>query len=160
MSLNDKIVWNKKDVHIANTVNGERLYVEVELRERTDKGLTLSICGHTVNPKIRCGDNWVSAGQIIDELDTGNIKTHLMPRPSVEKLQAIWKRWHLNDLNAGCEHQREIIRKEHLEGAGYERLMKMADFQQCPDCGYSYGSAWLFEPIPEDVITELKSLFA
>jgi len=28
----------------------------------------------------------------------------------------------------------------------------------CPTCGYKYGSAWLYEPLPEDVLTFLDSL--
>ena len=27
----------------------------------------------------------------------------------------------------------------------------------CPVCGYRYGSAWVYEPIPEDIIAEIKS---
>lgn len=29
---------------------------------------------------------------------------------------------------------------------------------KCPECGYRIGSAWLFEPVPEDVIEFLNSL--
>jgi hypothetical protein len=41
-----------------------------------------------------------------------------------------------------------IYQKDHPEGV----LAK-----PCPICGYKYGTAWLFEPIPENVIEEIKS---
>lgn len=28
----------------------------------------------------------------------------------------------------------------------------------CPECGYEYGSAWLFEPLPADVVEFITAL--
>jgi hypothetical protein len=39
--------------------------------------------------------------------------------------------------------------KEHPEGVLYK---------PCPVCGYKYGSSWLKEEVPQDVIDFLKSL--
>lgn len=65
----------------------------------------------------------------------------------LDKLIAIWERWHLNDLQAGCAHQRKLgwNAKDHLN-------------QPCPACGYRYGNAWLFEPVPDSVIEWLFAL--
>lgn len=80
-------------------------------------------------------------------------------------MMEVWKRWHLNDLRAGCEHQRAenwgedrvselgklscwVYPQEHPKGV----LMK-----HCPVCGYQYGSAWLYEAIPAEIISEIRS---
>ncbi|KKK83807.1 hypothetical protein LCGC14_2789720, partial [marine sediment metagenome] len=42
-----------------------------------------------------------------------------------------------------------ITRKEHPFG-----LLSYP----CPVCGYKYGSAWLYEPLPQDVIDFLLPL--
>jgi len=42
-----------------------------------------------------------------------------------------------------------VFPKEHPEGV----LNK-----PCPECGYKYGSAWLFEPLPQEVIDFVKAL--
>lgn len=50
--------------------------------------------------------------------------------------------WHLNAMRAGCTHQR---------AAGWGRQDDIG--KPCPECGYRYGSAWLFEPLPAEVET-------
>lgn len=55
----------------------------------------------------------------------------------------LWKNYHLNGMNAGCEHQ-----KEGTPGGSV-----------CPFCGYCYGSAWLYREIPEKDLEAIKHLF-
>lgn len=47
-------------------------------------------------------------------------------------------RYHLNGMRAGCIHQ----------GTGNGH--KVGDV--CPECGYKYGSAWMYEALPREVI--------
>lgn len=95
----------------------------------------------------------------------------------------IWERWHLNDMRAGCEHQRAegwdkrpidptkpttaygkhfpgqstaswnmltwISRSEHPQGLLSE---------PCPVCGYKYGTRWLREELPDEVVEFVKAL--
>jgi hypothetical protein len=63
------------------------------------------------------------------------------------KFLDIWHRWHLNDMKAECEHQRQ-------RGETWETHPSAT----CPDCGYVLGSAWLREEVPADVIEFLQSL--
>lgn len=56
----------------------------------------------------------------------------------------LWKNYHLNDMHAGCEHQKE--------GTPIGEI--------CPICGYRYGSAWLYREIPEKDLEAIKHLFA
>lgn len=58
----------------------------------------------------------------------------------------IWRRWHLNDLKAGCEHQRNLCwNNKNIN-------------ESCPVCGYKYGTKWLKEELPQPVINYLESL--
>lgn len=84
-----------------------------------------------------------------------------------EEFLDIWDKWHLNDLNAGTERQKEII-EEHKDEQKYKKFDEfldrpkaiLEDFDAEPDKetegfgdeGYSYGSAWLYQPLPQDVI--------
>ena len=101
----------------------------------------------------------------------------------IKSLFDIWGKWHLNDMQAGCEHQRAqkwnerpidpskpttaygkffpgqkqdswnmlawIYPTEHPEGL----LTK-----PCPICGYKYGTAWLKEEVPAQVLATLAEL--
>jgi|GEM_PF-3391196 len=58
-----------------------------------------------------------------------------------------WKRWHLNDMRAECEHQRAM-------GWKY----KDHEGEACPVCGYHIGSAWLREEVPQAVLAMLAAL--
>ncbi len=84
-----------------------------------------------------------------------------------EELLDIWDKYHLNDLTAGTERQEKII-EEHKDDPKYNKFDKfldrpraiLEDFDAEPDKetegfgdeGYSFGSQWLFEPLPENVV--------
>tara|TARA_Y100001973_G_scaffold74174_1_gene108239 strand:- start:443 stop:1126 length:684 start_codon:yes stop_codon:yes gene_type:complete len=85
----------------------------------------------------------------ISDLQT-EIKTHrkTLPnslgkyyRPKVKKYD--WQKDHVETLKAGWTSQ-----KEHKDGI----LSK-----PCNKCGYKYGSAWLKEEIPSNIINKIKS---
>lgn len=139
-------------------------------------GKRLSLSG--VEGPLPNGNCKGSCGQI----DLHNIYN---PAPDVAiiKLTQVWAAWHLNDMRAGCEHQRAeqwdkrpidpskplnaygkhfpgqrqdswnmltwVSRREHPQGLLSE---------PCPTCGYKFGTAWLHEEVPEEVITFLHSL--
>lgn len=95
----------------------------------------------------------------------------------LETLAALSKRWHLNGLKAGCEHQR-LAKWEsfpidpskplnaygkHIPGKGAETWNMLTWvrrsehpegllLQPCPTCGYKYGSSWLHETLPDAVL--------
>lgn len=59
----------------------------------------------------------------------------------------VWHRWHLNDMRAECEHQRE-------RGEKYDNNPDAV----CPDCDYKIGSAWLVEEVDEAALMLLEML--
>ncbi len=125
----------------------------------------------------------MGGGQSLDtvrRVATHGTPSKAWPAARIRKLLSIWERWHLNDMRAGCKHQRAwswntlpidpaqptgryitlgrytgwnmltwITRKEHPHG-----LLS----HPCPVCGYKYGSAWLYEPLPQDVIDFIQPL--
>lgn len=127
----------KKTIELGK-VNGKTGLVEFELKE-TEKGLVFSMSG-----QLGLGRGCEMAGQCIPDL------LKLFPaNKDLARMAKVWKRWHLNDLHAGCEHQREL----GWEKDGYDKHPS----EPCPVCGYGFGTEWKFEALPEDIINEIKS---
>jgi hypothetical protein len=117
------------------------VWIEVEWT-----GARLSITG-VVGPKSN-GDCRGSCGQCRDALDGAQIRPAKgWSYGSIAQLQEVWNRWHLNDMRAGCEHQREL-------GWTYDEHPS----EPCPTCGYKFGTAWRIEEVPEDVLVWLAAL--
>jgi hypothetical protein len=134
--------------------------VDVFARIQYD-GARLSITG--VEGPRRNGDAWGSTGQIAmgyahrDESD--NDQRYDEPSRIEEWAEGwnedlwfdfldAWKVWHLNDMQAGCEHQRA------LGWTSYDAHPS----EPCPVCGYKYGSAWRTTEVPSAVLDFLDSL--
>lgn len=211
------------------------LFLKVEYKEGR-----LSISG-VEGPRTN-GDAWGSCGQCVDSLDPSRLR-ELAPgwtRETVKRLRETWDEWHLNDMRAGCEHQRaekwaergrQAVTVYHwrqmdgprkarddAEKAAQRALTRGETFaptpeqvkaanapwsretwtpeapegyepatplyagmkgptesktlgwlrpdehpdgllcRPCPTCGYAYGSAWLREEVPADVVQFLQSL--
>lgn len=62
----------------------------------------------------------------------------------------LWETYHLNDMQAGCEHQRAL----GWDKDGYDKHPAEA----CPTCGYKYGTSWLKKEIPQNYIDWLFQL--
>lgn len=220
----------KKHVLIGTTPHGGA-FATIEW-----DGKKLSLTG-VIGP-LANGDARGSCGQIDATLRDYSERDELRAAPNlatedVSRLLEVWDRWHLNDMRAGCEHQRAewdpgkkltvetygltseahrtrdkalaevrnaalenrvavlddaarfLIgpdwfkelhqlptegdprfglfekRKSEAKAAGWvypsehpEGLLK----KPCPTCGYKFGSAWVHEDVPADVIAFLESL--
>lgn len=161
------------------TLDRYGVFIEVELRHQ-EKGIELSICGHT---QYRSNCDWNMAGQINDTLRSAIFRIKFKNgwnRKKLITLLNIWDRWHLNDMHAGCEHQRaekwnEIpidpsypTNKYVKFGGNTLSSWNMAVWlpesqggllgKACSVCGYRYGTAWLFEELPQYVLDWFESL--
>lgn len=84
----------------------------------------------------------------------------------LNELIRIWNRWHLNDVRAGSPNQESALRNTKITGDFYPQALaylKTIGLQPDPNYlidgkPYSYGSRWLKEEIPEEVIKYLESL--
>jgi hypothetical protein len=140
-------------------------------------GERLSISG-VVGP-TRNGNCSGGCGQILGDLLQLVSITDGWSYAMVHKLHELWDRWHLNDLRAGTPTQEAHLRSLKVGGAepwlnftskGYpnggdhyawaKHVLAEAGLQ--PDNsvwgGYSYGSQWLTEEVPEEVLAYLAAL--
>lgn len=125
---------------------------EIDIRLSSGR---LSICG-TVFKGLKLKENernLIAGGQCIEEC------APMIPRPLLE----IWERWHLNDMRAGTVKQETFLREYRDSNPGcrlsYDlacQVLSGADLLE--DEGYRYGTAWLKEELPGEVIAYLESL--
>lgn len=214
------------------TVDSYKGQIDVFCRIRFEAG-RLSISG--VEGPLRNGNARGSCGQIEMSLGDGS---GIAPAPGwsrklTRKFLKTWRAWHLNDMRAGCEHQRAEgvgsrsltvktywinstawklkraaeaekvtaaqegraanltpaqvflvgkewfldrhtlpgsesplaglyeLKKEEKKLSGWVYESEHAEgelMKKCPVCGYAYGSSWLKEDVPADVLEFLESL--
>lgn len=132
--------------------------VEVEIRfEETENGYVFRASGTIYNQtKTDC---WC-AGQCLDTI------SKYLDTPEFNAIYRLWKLYHLNDMHAGTREQEEAIDVWKAKGNGYDyteacEYLKSIGLYEVEHNGkpYKYGHAWLFWPISENDLEEIKSLF-
>ena len=120
-----------------------------------------SMCAEIWNPRktdIYCG------GQCVEE-----VAGYFPGNRKAQRMLAIWRKWHLNDMKAGSPAQ-EAWLKAHPVNAVYPQSHYDVASKALSEAGlnpdrsyahngkpYKYGSAWLKQDLPADVITEIES---
>jgi hypothetical protein len=150
---------------------------DVELEIRIENG-ELSICGNVWN---RSHTDIVSGGQNQDSIG-GECDKLFISEFLLSRILRVWERWHLNKMRAGCSHQyaagweRKPIDPskpldsygKHFEGQKQDSWNMLVWVRRdehpegllafpCPTCGYKYGTAWLKEPLPPELMDEIRS---
>lgn len=77
------------------------------------------------------------------------------------RLKQVWKRWHLNHMRAGTPKQEEAVRnwRKTADDPSYEDACKMLEsIGLLTDNGYRYGTGWLKEEVPLDILEWLFKL--
>ncbi len=150
------------------THGGARVSVYAQIRW---DGARLSISG--VEGPQSNGNAYGSCGQIIMSYRTAEERAKIKPAPgwaaeSIGRFFDLWGRWHLNDMRAGSPAQRERLAGLTFPGypaSHYEwACAELSAAGLHPDPGYlhngepyAYGSAWLAEDVPADVLAELAA---
>lgn len=140
----EKVYVQARFKHLPDKVTGQATYREsTEHHQSTDR-LTLSITGVVVSKygSIDCDGSWLGCGQTTAQLLELTSLEPAWPVGDVTRLYQIWTAWHLNDMNAGCDHQ-------HRGG----------ESRDCPETGYKYGSKWLFKSLPFEVFSWVSDHF-
>ena len=156
----------QKIVRIGKNEEG-RIFCKIKY---TDGKLSISgVVGPMAN-----GDCKGSCGQMYDTI-INDIQT-IKFAPKWDKVKAFefveyWKQWHLNDLQAGCKHQREAKWSDQLLDTTKEKTQDNMSIwtykkdhprgllcEPCPTCGYKYGTKWLTMEVPDKVLKFLASL--
>ena len=131
----------KQRVYRIGSAGFGTIYIKAEVKDER-----LSISG--VEGPHANGSCDGSCGQIYDTLKSPDLKLNKdWTTEMVAQLRYIWTRWHLNDMRAGCEHQRELGWTKYDEHPS----------EPCPVCGYKYGTQWLKEDLPESVVSVLEA---
>lgn len=158
--------------HVGRTQYG-RLFVTIKHKDGK-----LSITG-VVGP-MRNGDCRGSCGQVRSELlELTSYATGWDARLA-KRLYDVWQRWHLNDMVAGSPAQEQFLRNkrkqvvaEHPEyenaphsipsKLGFDSHYNMvcswlSDADLLVDNGYRYGTKWLHEYLPAQLVDWLYGL--
>lgn len=110
--------------------------------------LTLSITGDVWNTRHT---DIIMGGQCYDEL------LELVPSPLMHEVVGVWKRWHLNGMNAGDAVQEQWLR-ENGHGKDYtETCEKLEQAGLLVHDGYKYGSEWKYEALPREIVNKVMS---
>lgn len=140
---------------LGRTEDGDRVWIEIEIRETNRPAQTtdhqavnnyreLAISGAIAGKGRRNADQW---GQVRAEAAGAMANPAKgITEDDVAELVSVWKRWHLNGMQARCAHQTVV-----WEDSRYGRRPSLELTQPCPESGYRYGSAWLVTPLPADV---------
>ena len=111
--------------------------------ENVESAYTFSASGEISND---------SFGQNLDEMYRLNGDNYLFRR-----IYKYWKKYHLNDLRAGTQQQTKILKK-CLSTDYDDRCKFLKEHDLYVDRGYTYGTMWLTQMIPKDVVRQIKKL--
>lgn len=156
--MSEKLIFRK----VINPIKTEygNVFIKIKLEQKNSK-VVLSIRGVEAPTKDgNCkGDCW----QILDVLLKKNVEIKKdWDKNKINRLYQIWKDYHLNDMRSGTELQRKALKEKFGEIPAYDvacDYLKTIDlYEDKTQNHYCYGSAWLYEEIPQDAIDFLKSL--
>tara|TARA_Y100001937_G_C7054552_1_gene300787 strand:- start:54 stop:512 length:459 start_codon:yes stop_codon:yes gene_type:complete len=146
----------KAKIYLGQNNQGHSI-IKFELKE-TEKGLCFTASGLHDYQYCRYKEDWdyQGAGQCIDDIAKDYPKND-----DVKTIVKLWKKHHLNDMNAGTPRQ-----SKYLESLGKyksyewacEELKKANLLYDNEMHGYKYGSAWLYREIPSKDIKQIKEL--
>lgn len=162
------------DTYIGRDRDGQKIYVTARIdvptedreQQTTDhrtvtRVTRLSLMGTVVRRggSITRDHGILSCGQI--PTDHLRQMTELAPgwtREDAARLADVWDAYHLNDMQAACDHQTVIVREDSPYGPRID-LDGTTAANDCP-VGYRYGSAWLVRDVPADVLAWVADRFA
>lgn len=147
-----KTIFNKKLI-VGIRKTGKKVYVELTINQEAENRAKQTITHETITGYKTlsiCGDH----GQNREEIaDINNYKELFISENDLKTITEVWERWHLNDLKPNCIHQTSFnCNVGNFTEQAAEQTAK------CPN-GYNYGSQWLVEPLPENIITDIISIF-
>jgi hypothetical protein len=157
-------IFRRTDVFVGTTANGERVLMTGELRqegpretiehEKIEAPVCLSLTSAVFKGKKNTSRNHIISGATLEHL--GKI---VAPAPGftldeARELHAIGTRYHLNTLKAACVH----MDMDTPECKGKDVGALLDQNIVCPETGYRWGSAWLVEPLPEEIQARFTQL--
>lgn len=164
---------------VSNGPKNDPLYVRITWEQRPGS-MVLTFSG-VIGP--RKGGDAVACGQVTSELACIDHFAKGWTPGMVTGLAWAWERWHLNDMRAGAPDQEEALREHKAKGwkpaPGFNHytetcaLLKKLGllFSKSTEMitllgrpgkrvaeGYQYGTSWVLEEVPEEVLIALMTL--
>lgn len=145
----EKVYVKARFEHLRDRTPGVAQWRETTSHVKTTERLRVAFGGATVSKygSITRDETWTGAGQCLTELLYLTNLANGWTVSSVKKLYETWTEWHLNDMQAGCDHQTPTGDRP------------LDTTPACPVTGYRYGTEWLFKPIPQDVFAWVSEVF-
>jgi hypothetical protein len=150
---------------------GEETFSADRVTGRTPRYVELSICGDVWNCRhtdIVCG------GQCLDIIH--EYREQLSDPDLFDELFTLWQNYHLNGMHAGTPEQERRVKEWLAAGNRYEytavcNMLKAEGLYEMPYTGLSvgrrfdnephrYGTAWLVEELPSDVLLRVEHLLS
>lgn len=125
--------------------------VKVALEDDSDKPVFIASATVWNQSKTEC----ILAGQCLDEL-----VPYLKNNELFMKIHRLWKLYHLNSMKPGTPKQEAAV-EEYLKDHKYdykEVCKYLESISLLKDNDYKYGSSWLYAPIPENDLEEIRKL--
>ena len=132
--------------------------VDVDVRLYTHKDnsghIVFSACGDIWNGR---GTDIVCCGQCLDEI------AKFIDDPIFKQIYGWWQAYRLNDMHLGTTEQEEYLEKNRTWSNDYSKdcdCLKKAGLYEVEVDGklYKYGTNYLYQPIPENVLSEMIEL--
>lgn len=138
---------------------------EIYTGKKTPEYVELSICGEIWNHnKTDC----YACGQCLDTI------AKYVKAPLFKELHGYWKKYHLNGMNAGTPEQEKAVEEWKAAGNRYDytaacEMLKEKGLYEVNFTGattgryyknepYRYGSGWVVEEIPGDVLLRIEHI--
>lgn len=139
-------------VHIAVrfTVQSSATDSETTEHRHVNSPVQASITHSTYKGKKNIDRNLESVGDDLTDLAHITRPAQGFTLDEVRELYRLGTEWHLNDVNAACDHM------DIPEGKAASELLDMGIV--CPETGYKYGTAWLVRELPNDVYDRIIEL--
>lgn len=159
MSNRVEISFGKVDGYKIGKRNCE-VTLEVELRKDKEGRPVFSACGNLWN-NLHTDIIW--GGQCIDDL--ANEFPSLRRNKLYMEILDLWKKHHLNDMNAGTPEQEEAVEWYRKHNGSYD-YTKVCDYLKEKGLyevdlngeKYRYGSSWLYREIPEGDLRRIMEI--
>jgi hypothetical protein len=154
--------------------NNERyIHVALEVEFRTDKetayphwDVDLKDCP-TVTELSIVGTVWEGGreshgGQCVDYIRS-LFQYDSETATDMRRLCDLWDRWHLNGMRPGCRAQRDALAGFEPDYDWYGEacvLLQCKQLYEVEENGrkYTFGTAWLAEPLPAEVVKEINDI--
>lgn len=166
-----KLSMSAGTVFIGRTADRERVWAEIRLE--APAGRPVEFTDHTTGPQpVVLSICWTIASPGKSEdmteiqehrfLSFGQTPAHerritkrapSMSAAELHTIESAWELWHLNDMNAGCDHMAGVTVPEGVNAQTWK-----LDNLVCPVTGYRYGRAWLARTVPSETVAALVAI--